>query len=259
MRFLCNPVLGFVASPPLRPSFSLSAGGRILSVQKPADPSRAVERGAGLFIAIALHLGALLLWQRQAPEAKAPDAAPAAIMAAIVAAPRPAAAAPKAEPQPAQPPKPIAKPLPPAAKASPARKPATPPPVAIAGGDQTAPAPSAESQAAPSVAAASAAASTANAAPLSPPRFDADYLNNPAPDYPEFARRQGVQGRVVVRVLVRADGSAEKADVRTSSGHGELDEAALDAVRRWRFVPARRGEEAVPASVLVPIAFSLEG
>jgi len=58
---------------------------------------------------------------------------------------------------------------------------------------------------------------------------------------------------------VSAAGRAEDIEVRTSSGHARLDEAARETVKGWRFVPARRGEQAVPAWVLIPISFRLEG
>lgn len=100
----------------------------------------------------------------------------------------------------------------------------------------------------------------ATAAPAATsPSFDADYLRNPAPRYPPLARRMGQQGKVVLRVLVNAGGDPAKVEVRASSGSDVLDEAALDAVKRWRFVPARKGEQAVDAWVLVPITFSLQG
>jgi protein TonB len=95
-------------------------------------------------------------------------------------------------------------------------------------------------------------------APLVPPRYDAAYLDNPPPAYPSISRRQHEEGRVLLRVQVTADGRAGSVEIETSSGHERLDRAALDAVRRWRFVPAKRGDEAVAASALVPIVFSLE-
>ena len=97
------------------------------------------------------------------------------------------------------------------------------------------------------------------AAPVTPPNFNADYLNNPAPAYPAIARRQGHQGKVVLRVYVNAAGGAERAEIRSSSGYSTLDQAALNAVRRWRFVPARQGDQPVAAWVLVPLTFTLEG
>lgn len=93
---------------------------------------------------------------------------------------------------------------------------------------------------------------------VSPPRFSAAYLDNPAPAYPAASRRNGEEGSVRLRVQVSADGRAMNVEIETSSGHERLDDAALRAVRRWRFVPARRGEEPVAASVIVPIAFRLQ-
>jgi protein TonB len=96
-------------------------------------------------------------------------------------------------------------------------------------------------------------------AAIVPPRFDAAYLNNPAPPYPVAARRRGEGGRVQLRVLVTAAGRASRVEVSSSSGSALLDEAAKDAVERWRFLPARRGDEVIDAWVIVPIVFSLEG
>ena len=93
--------------------------------------------------------------------------------------------------------------------------------------------------------------------PVVPPRFDADYLDNPAPVYPPLSRRLGEEGRVLLRVFVNPDGSAAQVEVRESSGFERLDKVARDTVRRWRFLPARQGEAAVGAWVLVPIVFSL--
>lgn len=96
-------------------------------------------------------------------------------------------------------------------------------------------------------------------APLVPPNFNAAYLNNPAPAYPKLSRRQGQQGKVILRVLVNVAGGADQVEIRNSSGHPTLDRAALDAVSRWRFVPARQGDQPVAEWVLVPITFTLEG
>ncbi len=100
----------------------------------------------------------------------------------------------------------------------------------------------------------------AAAAPPSvvPPSFNAAYLRNPPPAYPALSRRRGEKGTVVLRVHVSRQGAAEEVQVRTSSGSAALDEAALEAVRQWRFVPARQGGEPVAAWVLVPIVFKLE-
>jgi protein TonB len=92
-----------------------------------------------------------------------------------------------------------------------------------------------------------------------PPSFDADYLDNPAPSYPSLSRRAGEEGGVLLQVHVTADGRAEQVTVSRSSGFARLDAAAVEAVRRWRFVPARQGVRAVDGWVLVPINFSLKG
>lgn len=96
------------------------------------------------------------------------------------------------------------------------------------------------------------------AAAPSVPRFDADYLNNPAPAYPPLSRRLHEEGKVVLRVFVEASGAAGTVEIRTSSGFERLDKSAVTAVSRWKFVPAKQGVEAVGAWVLVPIIFSLK-
>jgi len=93
---------------------------------------------------------------------------------------------------------------------------------------------------------------------VTPPRFDADYLHNPLPAYPRAARRYGDQGRVLLKVRVSAQGTASAVELESSSGHARLDEAAQETVRRWRFVPARRGAEAIDDWVLVPVVFRLD-
>ena len=91
------------------------------------------------------------------------------------------------------------------------------------------------------------------------PAFSAAYLRNPAPRYPVAARRAGEQGTVTLRVLVTRDGQPARVDVEKSSGSAQLDAAALEAVKVWRFVPARQGTDAIESWVLVPIVFRLEG
>jgi protein TonB len=85
------------------------------------------------------------------------------------------------------------------------------------------------------------------------------YLRNPKPRYPNLSRRLGEQGTVLLRVYVTVGGSATKVELKSSSGFPRLDRAAHDAVQSWLFVPAKRGEQAVDAWVVVPIKFSLKG
>lgn len=94
--------------------------------------------------------------------------------------------------------------------------------------------------------------------PVTAARYDADYLDNPKPIYPHASRRLGEQGKVLLRVLVSAHGLAERVEVKLSSGFARLDQAAHEAVSRWRFVPARRGDQAIAAWVQVPITFQLD-
>lgn len=90
---------------------------------------------------------------------------------------------------------------------------------------------------------------------LTAARFDADYLHNPAPAYPSQSRRLKEEGTVLLLVRVSAEGTPLSVEIRNSSGFERLDEAGLQAVRQWRFVPAKRGSDNVVASVLVPIQF----
>ncbi|HWQ94306.1 MAG TPA: energy transducer TonB [Gammaproteobacteria bacterium] len=94
---------------------------------------------------------------------------------------------------------------------------------------------------------------------ISPPRFDAGYLDNPAPPYPPLSRRLSEEGQVLLRVLVDEQGQARTVEVDATSGFPRLDNAAVQAVQRWRFLPAKRGEEPVSEWVVVPIMFNLRG
>ena len=109
------------------------------------------------------------------------------------------------------------------------------------------------------------AAATSGSGPNAPaparvelPSASADYLNNPKPAYPLLSRRLREEGKVVLRVLIEADGSAAKAEIRHSSGYERLDQAALQTVLKWRYLPARRN--GVPEAMWfnVPINFVLE-
>jgi len=85
------------------------------------------------------------------------------------------------------------------------------------------------------------------------------YGSNPKPPYPLAARRLGVEGVVMLEVLVRPDGSPAEVHVRTSSGSQLLDDSAVETVRsKWRFLPARRGDTAIESRVTFPIRFRLD-
>jgi protein TonB len=87
----------------------------------------------------------------------------------------------------------------------------------------------------------------------------AAYRETPLPSYPTAAREQGLEGMVILGVLVGVNGRAVEIAVRTSSGARTLDDAAVDAVTRWRFAPAREGRKAVESWVEVPLKFALRG
>lgn len=72
------------------------------------------------------------------------------------------------------------------------------------------------------------------------PSSKASYLNNPRPQYPPMSKRLGETGTVMLKVLVGADGTAKEVLIHKSSGFERLDVAALEAVRKWRFVPGTR-------------------
>ncbi len=90
------------------------------------------------------------------------------------------------------------------------------------------------------------------------PSSDAEYLSNPKPTYPAMSKRLGEQGKVVVRVLIGADGLPQKSELRQSSGFDRLDESALATVMKWRYVPGKRDGKAEPMWFDVPIIFRLE-
>ena len=89
------------------------------------------------------------------------------------------------------------------------------------------------------------------------PLTQASYRETPRPHYPDSARREGKEGRVLLRVLVDEEGRTKAVEVNASSGHDMLDHAATEAIKKWRFVPARAGGKPVETWVKVPIDFQL--
>ncbi len=115
--------------------------------------------------------------------------------------------------------------------------------------------------AAPQIAAPQIAAHNITPAPLPPdrePDYQAAYLNNPTPTYPKMATKMGWQGKVMVNVEVLTTGRAGQVSLQRSSGHEALDDAALQAVRTWRFLPARQNGQLVSKYFLIPIPFILK-
>jgi periplasmic protein TonB len=79
------------------------------------------------------------------------------------------------------------------------------------------------------------------------------------PVYPESARRAGIQGTTLLRIHIETDGRVSDISVERSAGHQSLDQAAADAVRRWRFEPALSSSGPVAMSALVPVEFRIGG
>lgn len=77
----------------------------------------------------------------------------------------------------------------------------------------------------------------------------------PAPRYPPAALRRGDRGTVIVRVDVDATGYPGGVALVQRSGSRDLDRAAMEAVRQWRFQPAQRDGRAVTGSLDVPFDF----
>lgn len=205
-----------------------------------------VTLGAGS--AVAVHLLAAWLLLGQAPAA--PVEMPRILQVSLISAPVPT------QPPAAQPPAPTA--TPPAPKPpQPQRRPAPQP--AVVKQAVRNPVPVEPNRPGPPAIAPStlAAPPTAPVETVTEPRFDAAYLNNPTPVYPPISRRLREQGRVLLRVYVDPQGAPAQVQLHQSSGYPRLDSAAEAAVRRWRFVPARQGSDAIGAWALVPISFSL--
>lgn len=219
---------------------------RIASSGAPRDPG---ARYAGLAGAVLFHAVLIVLLLQYAPVRRS-LAHMAPIMVSVITPPLPETPPPPPKltlarkPPPAEATRPVAPPRerPPIVSETAAVSPITvalappPPPTAVA-----------ESAIAP------------EPPPVIPPRFNADYLQNPAPSYPALARRMHEQGRVLIRVLVSVDGLPERIELKTSSGSVRLDHSALETIRNWKFVPARQGEQKVAAWVVVPITFTLDG
>ena len=219
-------------------------------------PSEIPEwRRSGRFLALAagLHAVVLFLPLREAL-GKMELPPPAQIMVRLVAAetpaqPMPVQAAPAVTPQPT---------------AQPVRHQVTPntPRLAMAPEQKSTEAPFSAPETPTAAATSASPAETSSTAPapasLTPARFDVAYLQNPEPSYPSLSRRLGEEGKVLLRVVVSPQGQPLAVDLERSSNFARLDDAALRAVARWRFVPARRGEQAIEAAVIVPVVFRLE-
>lgn len=244
-----------------------------------------LEQACTFFTVTMAHC-ALLLWIATDFGQTPPQIVPPAIHGVLVAAaaapgqplpttaptpPRPAPSPPKpARPKPTPPkpapPKPETLPqaMPPSERAItlPESEPeiAAPAPAAEESGAEPGPAPP-SSQLAPSLPGPASHSGSPGVAgesgPVTLPRVDARHLNNPAPAYPPASRRLREEGTVLLDVHILPDGSVREVRLRASSGFARLDQAALNAVRHWRYVPAQRGDKPIAYWYSQPVVFSL--
>ena len=84
------------------------------------------------------------------------------------------------------------------------------------------------------------------------------YVENPKPIYPKEARDKGYEGEVVLRVEVLINGRVGQIEIKKSSGYELLDHSALTSVKQWRFIPAKKGDVAIPLRVSIPVKFQLQ-
>lgn len=213
-----------------------------------------MSRGtAGVFVLLLLlHLGAIAALVQADAAVTEPkiDMEPPKLQGVLIAPePKITPPPPKAEPEPQKP-----QPTPKKPQQKPQRKPTqkTPPPVAKA----AAPAP-APSKAVSQKAAASSPAKTAEPT-TQLPSADAAGLNNKAPVYPMLSRKRKEQGTVWLLLLVSKEGVVTELKLKKTSGFARLDQAALQAVKKWKFQPARKQGQPIDYWYELPLKFSLQ-
>lgn len=197
-----------------------------------------------LLLVTGLHAGVLAAVMMAPSEPKPVDIVTPSIQGVIVMAAPPEPPPPPPEPPPPPPPEPTPtpkpKPLPkapPSERAVKAPEPSPPPPVE----EPAAPPPPAEPQPAPVIL----------------PNAEASELNNPAPAYPRQSQRLKEKGTVTLEILVKADGTVGDIQVKKSTGFKRLDDAAVKAIRRWRFIPASQGGVAIDYRYEIDFEFGL--
>lgn len=95
-------------------------------------------------------------------------------------------------------------------------------------------------------------------APKIIPASAVQYLDAPPPEYPRLSKRDRESGRSLLRVLIDERGLPAQVQVHRSSGHARLDDAALAAVKKWRFKPYAENGVATAGWAFVPLDFELE-
>ncbi len=232
----------------------------LLPIPTPTTPPKPLlSRNVTIALSVvALHVGVIWALQSGLLIRAAEILIPVTVLSQWVDAP-----AQPAKPQPPAAPKPPTPTKPPPAPVRQTALPVAAPeqPLAVA-----APAAQATVQAAPAVLPSAKPTAPAQAAhvPAAPaaavvqqPSSNADYLQNPKPNYPSLSARLGETGRSVYKVWIGVDGKPQRAELVSSSGFPRLDKAAYDTVMAWRYVPGMRNGVAETMAVNVPIHWEL--
>lgn len=219
-----------------------------------ALPSREVLYLLAILV-LAIHL-LLLNWLHES-EDDSKELKPQVMAASLISIAKPKAeiAPPKAVP----PPPPEQKPQPKKTPAKPLER--KPPPVVQKAPDFAPNTPVEETPPAPQPVAPVTDSKPVAAAPVvseqvTEAKFSANYTEHPA-KYPPIAKQRGWTGKVVLRVRLSAEGLCESVEIEQSSGHDILDESAVETVKTWKFIPAKRGSSAIASTVKVPINYNL--
>lgn len=89
-------------------------------------------------------------------------------------------------------------------------------------------------------------------------KYESKFLSNEYPKYPAIAKRRKEQGQVILRAIISEKGVAKEVSIAKSSSFKTLDFAALEAVRKWQFIPAEKFGKKFASTILIPITFKLE-
>lgn len=215
-------------------------------------------------LVLLLHIWLLTLLKK--PDENVTEAKPLPMEVSIVtiAPPKPVVEPPKPAPPPPPPPK-VSKPKPVL------KKPAPVAPKAPAPEKQEAPdfapfepfKPAPPQQSSPSATTNSTSTTpTANTAsnndqPVKAAGAKAGCIQVPKPIYPAIARNRGWEGRGVLLIKVSAQGVIESVAIEKSSGHEILDDAAIEAAKKWQCTPQKRGDTALDSRLVAPFNFNL--
>lgn len=225
--------------------------------------STAIAATLALHAALLALFASSVLQQTPTPPELPPVVVQLIQPAALPTAPKPLPPPPKPVPPP---PKPVMPPTPIAPAPTPAPVPTPTPTPAPAPSPTPVPAPTPAPAPVSKPAAPAPAVPVPVAPPVAPPAapaktdvtISASYgASNEKPKYPMMSKRIGEQGTVVLRVLVKSDGSAGTVEVKISSNYPRLDQSAVDAVKNWRFIPATSDGKPVDEWYQVPIPFKL--